>query len=60
MAYVGYLNVKRSWSGGKGAPVMMIALGPSDLTVYNLLDWMGREKILFKDISKLVNVLVKP
>ena len=39
---------------------MMIALVPSDLTVYNLLDLMGREKILFKDISKLVNVLVKP
>ena len=38
MAYVGYLNVKRRWSGGKGAPVMMIALGPSHLTVYNLLD----------------------
>ena len=26
---------------------MMIALGPSDVTVYNLLDEMGREKILF-------------
>ena len=38
----------------------VIVLGPSDVTVYNLLDYMSREKILFQNISKFVNVLVKP
>ena len=27
---------------------MRIALGPSDIKVYDLLDLMGREKILFR------------
>ena len=32
-------KVKRRWSGGKGTPgMMMIALGPSDVMVYNLLN----------------------
>ena len=38
VAYVGLLKVERRWSGRKGTPGMMIALGPSDVTVYNLLD----------------------
>ena len=39
---------------------MMIVLGPSDVTVYNLLDLMSWEKILFYNISKIVNVFAKP
>ena len=33
VAYVEWLKVKRRWSGGKSTPGMMIAMGPSDVTV---------------------------
>ena len=38
----------------------MIGLGPSNVTINDPFKYMSRKKILFKDIHKLSDVVVKP